>query len=78
MVKLSSRKKRDNFESKLNVIYDNDEDWNAKDDMAEDEFLEAPDPSGMAFSAANKLSELEAKHNNSKRQIDAIKRSLKM
>lgn len=70
-------KKRGNFESKLNVIYD-EEDWNAKDDMADDEFLEAPDPSGLAFSAANKLSELEAKHNNSKRQIDAIKRSLKM
>ncbi len=68
---------RGNFESKLDVIYDED-DWNAKDDMADDEFLEAPDPSGMAFSAANKLSELEAKHNNSKRQIDAIKRSLKM
>ena len=67
------------FRSKLDSIYD-DEDWNAKDDMIDDSelYLAAPDPSGMEMATANKIDELEAKRDDSRRQIEAIKRSLKL
>lgn len=67
------------FQSKLNSIYD-DEEWNAKDDMMDDseQYLAAPDPSGMEMATANKIDELEAKRGDSRRQIEAIKRSLKL
>lgn len=67
------------FRSKLDSIYDDDE-WNAKDDMMDDseQYLAAPDPSGMEMAAANKIDELEAKRGDSRRQIEAIKRSLKL
>jgi hypothetical protein len=67
------------FQSKLNSIYD-DEEWNAKDDMMDEseQYLAAPDPSGMEMAAANRIDELEAKRGDSRRQIEAIKRSLKL
>jgi hypothetical protein len=57
----------------------NNNDWPDRDDDFNDEgYLQGPDPTGMDYVASNNITELEAKHNESRAQIDAIKRALRL
>jgi len=53
-----------------------DEDWAGRG--YDHDYVTSSDTTGMDYAAANRLDELEAKHEASKRQIEAIKRSLKI
>ena len=47
-------------------------------DNEDDDYMRAPDAYGMGREEACRIDELEAKHLDSKRQIEAIKRSLNL
>lgn len=55
-----------------------EDDWRGDEDNYDDAYVSAPDPSGMNYERAKEMEELENMHNDSRRQIDAIKRALKL
>jgi hypothetical protein len=55
-----------------------EDDWHGEPDFGDDLYVVSSDPSGQNYEKAKEIEELESKHNDSKRQIDAIKRALKL
>ena len=59
--------------------HDGNGDWpDRDDDFNDDAYLRGPDATGMDYAASSNITELEAKHNESRAQIDAIKRALRL
>jgi hypothetical protein len=55
-----------------------EDDWAGNQTNYDDDYVQAPDPTGQAYEKARQIEELDSKHNDAKRQIDAIKRALKL
>ncbi len=63
---------------KHSAFSEEDDDWHGSDYNSEDRYVKAADVTGMRYENAKHIEELESQHNDAKRQIDAIKRALKL
>jgi hypothetical protein len=55
-----------------------EDDWHGEPDFGDDGYVVAGDASGMGYDKAREIELLESQHADGKRQIDAIKRALKL